>query len=919
MSTSFILVLALFFINGCDVSEGTKARAIVDSEDTVAQDFPIAYVERPLPLDEDGEPVIDDIFDPTAFNAGARLILKDRAVASAPELVVTQDVFGPADELGVDPLYDVKDLEVSADGNRLLFAMRAPEIEDADDDEQPTWNIWEYDIADAELRRIIESDTVAEQGQDVAPHYTDDGKIVFTSTRQRRTRAILLDEGKSQYAGLDDDRDNEALVLHVMDSDGSDIEQITYNGSHDIQPTVLSTGEVVYLRWDAIAGFDELSLYKTNPDGTASQLYFGYHSQNTGSNDSEGVLTETHEMEDGRLVAILRPRETARLGGDLVAVDAQNFFDADTPTGNGSGTAGQTSLSANNIETEELAPSLGGTFSSAYPLYDGTNRLLISWSQCRLIDPLDLSLNPCTDFLLEQNAAPADPLFGLWIYDPMRRTQLPVKIPDEGIMYTNAVALAPRTPATFYVEPTLDVDLVNEEVGIVHIRSIYDVDGTDTAPDGGTAIIRNPAVTPVDSIEARFIRIVKAVPIPDDDVLDFDNSAFGESNNQSMRDILGYVPIEPDGSAKFKLPADVPVMLHMVDATGKRVIQRHQNWFSIRPGEERECTNCHERNSQIPHGRLDAEPASANPGAIGGINFANTRLLDVFGSVETPPQAQESMAEYYARVIGPRTPSMDLIYVDEWTDPALATPGTDISSRYVDIFSQHVNPTTTDTPATSKNPSDPNCAPLDTTPPMWRSPTAASCMNAGGWTSKCRSTINYTWSIHPLWEADRRSCDAGGNIISNTTCTACHTRGPAGMIQVPAGQLELTGEVSIDQNDFITSYAELMFQDIEQVLVGDSLANLVREIPTGEFQTDADGNLVLDVDGNPIEIILIEPVTLPVPMNTNGARASNRFFSRFEAGGTHAGYLSSAELKLIAEWLDIGGQYYNNPFDAPAD
>jgi len=47
--------------------------------------------------------------------------------------------------------------------------------------------------------------------------------------------------------------------------------------------------------------------------------------------------------------------------------------------------------------------------------------------------------------------------------------------------------------------------------------------------------------------------------------------------------------------------------------------------------------------------------------------------------------------------------------------------------------------------------------------------------------------------------------------------------------------------------------------------------------------------------------------------------ASERFFSRFDAGGTHAGFLSGAALRLIAEWLDIGGQYYNDPFAAPAD
>jgi hypothetical protein len=32
----------------------------------------------------------------------------------------------------------------------------------------------------------------------------------------------------------------------------------------------------------------------------------------------------------------------------------------------------------------------------------------------------------------------------------------------------------------------------------------------------------------------------------------------------------------------------------------------------------------------------------------------------------------------------------------------------------------------------------------------------------------------------------------------------------------------------------------------------------------------------------------------------------------------HTGLLTSAEKRLISEWLDIGGQYYNDPFVAPA-
>ena len=48
------------------------------------------------------------------------------------------------------------------------------------------------------------------------------------------------------------------------------------------------------------------------------------------------------------------------------------------------------------------------------------------------------------------------------------------------------------------------------------------------------------------------------------------------------------------------------------------------------------------------------------------------------------------------------------------------------------------------------------------------------------------------------------------------------------------------------------------------------------------------------------------------------ARASVAFFRQFDAGGSHFGYLTPAEMRLIAEWLDGGAQYYNDPFVALA-
>ena len=89
--------------------------------------------------------------------------------------------------------------------------------------------------------------------------------------------------------------------------------------------------------------------------------------------------------------------------------------------------------------------------------------------------------------------------------------------------------------------------------------------------------------------------------------------------------------------------------------------------------------------------------------------------------------------------------------------------------------------------------------------------------------------------------------------------------------------------------------------------------NKINEIPNLVDFMEVIG---VDVDG----IDILAPVNVIPSMSAGGANASNRFFSRFDnAADMHSEFLSDAEKRLIAEWLDVGAQYYNNPFDAPAN
>ncbi len=196
-------ILLVFILAACGGGAGDQ------SPDPVVLDLPIAYVKRPVPLDNNLLPVQPDATEVLTFNPGADLWIRDRAApaAASRNLTLTQ----------TEGLGDVKDVESSYDGSMLVFAMREPER--ATDLQDPTWNIWIYHIARQEMKRVITDDITAEEGEDIAPHFLADGRIIFSSTRQIESKVVRTDEGpinnnnKSAYTALDESRNEHAAGI----------------------------------------------------------------------------------------------------------------------------------------------------------------------------------------------------------------------------------------------------------------------------------------------------------------------------------------------------------------------------------------------------------------------------------------------------------------------------------------------------------------------------------------------------------------------------------------------------------------------------------------------------------------------------------------------------------------------------------
>ena len=852
--------------------------------DPVVIDFPIAYIKSPIPTDANGDFVQQDLREQITFEFGADLYFRDRASPSAADINITESVS--------QGLAAVRDVEIDYDGSRLLFAMRVPFDPNLAEEDLPTWNIWQYTFATDELIRVIPSDLIAEIGHDIMPKFLPDGRIVFSSTRQTQSQAVLLDEGKGAFPAQDEDDNEFAFNLHLMDEDGTGIRQVSFNQSHDLDPSVLDNGQVVFSRWDHNATNNSVNLYRMNPDGSNLELLYGQQSHATGASGEIIQFMQPRQAEDGRVIVLARPFTDTEGGGDLIFIDTPQYLEITQPTKENIGVVtgpAQEDATINDVSTVPGAPSPGGRYFSVYPIQDGTGRLMVSWTQCRLIeiladdgDPntLDERIVPCTadnlaNVLIRDPNNPvtpvagdflvAPPLYGIWMYDPRDDTQLPIVVGEEGFMFTEVVSADPRSAPPVLLDGinnyALDATLAGKGEAVLNIRSIYDFDGVAILD---IETLSDPVLTPAAARPARFLRIEKAVSQPDDNVRDIDNTAFGITTLFGMKEIVGYAMIEPDGSVMTKVPANTALMLSVVDENAMRITQRHENWISLGAGQELSCNGCHDANSGLSHGRMDAFDSAYAGAQIAGVEFPNTDPKWFVGEVG------ETMAEVRARITcaddgcSSLQPSMNVIYRDVWTaDPVIAADNVDIDYLYTD---------------------------LKTT-----LPTTLACQQ--NWQSHCRSVINYETIIHPLWSQPRLVVDDtgfpvldGNGMQLSNNCLNCHTPiDPVNnMVRVPAGQLELQDGLSADEPDHFDAYRELLVTDNLQIIVNGVLVDSTTQVAP--------------------------------PASIAGARASSDFFDRFnDPEDLHFNILSGAELRLVAEWLDVGGQYYNNPFDAPAN
>jgi len=77
------------------------------------------------------------------------------------------------------------------------------------------------------------------------------------------------------------------------------------------------------------------------------------------------------------------------------------------------------------------------------------------------------------------------------------------------------------------------------------------------------------------------------------------HTCFGIESGWDVKRIIGTVPVEADGSAMFRVPANTPISLQPLDENGA-ALQLMQSWLTAMPGEALSCVGCHESAKDAP-------------------------------------------------------------------------------------------------------------------------------------------------------------------------------------------------------------------------------------------------------------------------------------------------------------------------------
>ncbi|MFI3282629.1 MAG: SUMF1/EgtB/PvdO family nonheme iron enzyme [Rikenellaceae bacterium] len=331
------------------------------------------------------------------------------------------------------------------------------------------------------------------------------------------------------------------MILYTPET--KNFRRVTFDQDANWNPTITNDGKVMYTRWE----YTDLTHYYSrivmtmNPDGTEQRALYG-----SGYMFPNSVFDmESIPGHSSAFVGIISGHHGIARSGRLILFD---------PKKSRKGAAGMLQeIPYRGREIEEVVKD-------------------------RLVDnvwPQFIKPSPINDkyYLVAAKLSP-ESLWGVYLVDVFDNVTCIYE--DEGEGFIDPMMLRSSTT------PPAIPDKVNleDKEATIFIQDIYEGEGLPGVPRGTVKELR------IFTYEYAYLETRS------------DHNWHGIQSGWDIKRMLGTVPVEEDGSAIFKVPANTPIAIQPVGEDGA-AIQWMRSWFTGMPGEVVSCIGCHEDLNQI--------------------------------------------------------------------------------------------------------------------------------------------------------------------------------------------------------------------------------------------------------------------------------------------------------------------------------
>ena len=453
--------------------------------------------------------------------------------------------------------------DLSYDGRTIVFAYSQCKARDWSP--EASWHLFKVNVDGTGLVQLTDGNW-----NDFDPCWLPagagaDGRICFISERRG---------GEGRCHG----RQCPSYTLHSIRPDGTDLLVLSWHETNEWQPSVDRNGMIVYTRWDYVDRGTNQAHHPwiTSPDGRDARALHGNFPERSQLNRRPWMEMQIRAIPGSHRYVATAAAHHGQCYGSFVLLDADVEDD---------GAASQ----LKRLTPEALWPESEG----------GRGTYATAWSLSE-----DYYLCAYEPALAGAGRARGYGKHALYLLDSFGNRELIYRDGEIGCLDPIPLRQRPMPPAATHLTSVRPPSATSGGDGQPKHTAGADRPATVAVMNVYDGLLPWPEGTKIEAL--RIIHLIPKVtpgagrPPP------------GYGNRTNVRQVIGTVPVEPDGSAYFYAPVCKGIYFQALDARGMAV-QSMRSLTYVQPGQKLVCQGCHERRWRAPGVRKDIPLALRRP------------------------------------------------------------------------------------------------------------------------------------------------------------------------------------------------------------------------------------------------------------------------------------------------------------------